>query len=303
MERTDIVLARINFLKKIKKFREDGRTIVYTDETFVHSSHTFHRSWQSDHVGLRVPFRKGQRMIIVHAGTETGFVKGAELVFKSQSHTGDYHDEMNSTNFMKWLQEKLLPNLPQRSVLIVDNAPYHNIQTDKCPTTATRKSDIQGWLRRHNIDFDEKLLKAELLDLCKRNKPSPEYLLDRILKEHGHDCLRLPAYHADLNAIELVWAQLKGIIGRHKVSFRTSDLEQHIYDAISTITDEDWQSCCTHVQKVEQEYWKSDIAVAEDMDDIVVEVCSSDEDTDTASEGYASDTDTADEDEDNILFN
>ena len=31
MERNDIVVARINFLRKIKTFREEGRTIVYTD--------------------------------------------------------------------------------------------------------------------------------------------------------------------------------------------------------------------------------------------------------------------------------
>ena len=29
----------------------------------------------------------------------TIFLDGAELVFKAKSTTGDYHDEMNSTNF------------------------------------------------------------------------------------------------------------------------------------------------------------------------------------------------------------
>jgi hypothetical protein len=33
---------------------------------------------------------------------------------------------MNVTNYQKWLTEKLIPNLPPKSVLVVDNAPYHN---------------------------------------------------------------------------------------------------------------------------------------------------------------------------------
>ncbi len=145
MERADVVNSRVEFLRKIKKLREDGRTIVYTDETFVHSAHTMHRSWQSKDISLKVPFSKGQRLIIVHAGTEAGFIKGASLVFKAHSSTGDYHDEMNGTNFLKWLNEKLIPNMPARSVLIVDNAPYHNLQTDKCPVQGTLKADVQAW--------------------------------------------------------------------------------------------------------------------------------------------------------------
>ena len=38
-ERREIRLKHIQYLQKIKKFRE-GRPIIYTDKTFVHSSHT-----------------------------------------------------------------------------------------------------------------------------------------------------------------------------------------------------------------------------------------------------------------------
>jgi hypothetical protein len=52
---------------------------------------------------------------------------------------GDYHDDMNHTNFMLWTKTKLLPNLPPKSVLIVDNASYHNVAINKDPTSATKK--------------------------------------------------------------------------------------------------------------------------------------------------------------------
>ncbi|CAH1987353.1 unnamed protein product [Acanthoscelides obtectus] len=36
------------------------------------------------------------------------------LIFKSGTKTGDYHNEMNSKNFMTWVERQLLPNLPER---------------------------------------------------------------------------------------------------------------------------------------------------------------------------------------------
>ena len=38
---------------------------------------------------------------------------------------------MNTKNFTKWLLEKLLPNLPPRSAVVMDNARYPPTQTNK----------------------------------------------------------------------------------------------------------------------------------------------------------------------------
>ena len=45
-------------------------------------------------------------------GGEKGFVLQSLLVFKSGLRTGDYHGEMNSDNFIKWIKTQLIPNLP-----------------------------------------------------------------------------------------------------------------------------------------------------------------------------------------------
>ena len=155
---------------------------------------------EESNFSLQAPFSREERLIVLHAGSKAEFLKGIELVWKAKSSTGDYHDEMNWNNFFKWVKENLIPHLQPKSVLIIDNAPYHNLQVDKCPTHASRKADIQAWLTRQQIPFGATLLKAELLQI----KPTPSFLLDNILKEYGHDCLRLPAYHADLNSIELI---------------------------------------------------------------------------------------------------
>ena len=186
---------------------------------------------------LHAPFSRRERLIVLHAGSKAEFLKGTELVWKAKSSNGDNHDELNGDNFFKWVKEKLIPHLPPKSVLIIDDAPYHNLQVDKCPTQASRKEDIQAWLTRQQIPFGATLLKAELLQICKQHKPTPSFLLDNILKEYGHDCHRLPASHADLNSIELIWATMKGYIARRNVSFKMTDVLQLTHDAIAAVTE------------------------------------------------------------------
>jgi hypothetical protein len=42
-------------------------------------------------------------------GGSGGFVEGCELVYKAGKATGDYHGQMNSDNFEKWVNEKVIP--------------------------------------------------------------------------------------------------------------------------------------------------------------------------------------------------
>lgn len=150
-----------------------GRPIIYTDETFVHAAHTTPKRWQSENTVLAVPFNKGNRLIIVHAGSEAGFVKGAQLVFTSKSKSGDYHDDMNFDNFQRWLNTQLIPNLP---VFVRDNAPYNIVQLDRSPTQNTIQPVLQKWLSDHNIEFDNSMLRTEHYELCKRNKTASKYV-------------------------------------------------------------------------------------------------------------------------------
>ena len=56
----------------------------------------------------------------------------AELVWKADTHTGDYHDNMNSENFLNWVKNKLVPSFEacygknKQMVLVMDNASYHH---------------------------------------------------------------------------------------------------------------------------------------------------------------------------------
>ena len=56
MERQDVVLSKIRYLRRIKELRETGHTMVYTDETYVHTSHVASKCWQHSSVGIKIPF-------------------------------------------------------------------------------------------------------------------------------------------------------------------------------------------------------------------------------------------------------
>ena len=92
---------------------------------------------------------------------------------------------MNS-EFIGLLRGKLIPNLPPKSVVVIDNASYHGVQEDKCPTQASRKADMQAWLTKHNVAWSNDMLKVELLELCRTHRPLPTYIVDETLKQHEH---------------------------------------------------------------------------------------------------------------------
>ena len=69
-------------------------------------------------------------------------MKGQDLVFRSKTNLAGYHDEMNSEHYMEWLTKQLLPGLDSPTVIILDNASYHNKQKDKPPTSNDKKADI-----------------------------------------------------------------------------------------------------------------------------------------------------------------
>lgn len=137
MERNDIVALRCKFLREICTLREmnDGRPIVYIDETWVNQNHSRSMVWQNEHgtEGLKIPTGKGGRLIVCHAGcARYGFIQGSKLVFRSNTgNTVDYHSQINAEIFKNWFIQ-LLNNLEEPSVLVMDNASYHSTLVENC---------------------------------------------------------------------------------------------------------------------------------------------------------------------------
>ncbi len=121
IEKPEIVLLRHQYLRKIKKVRENKQSskIIYLHETWINANHTVRKCWlDSNGRGFKTPLGKGQRLIILHAGSEKGFIPEAKLSFVTKSTTDDYHDQMNAKHFEEWAETKLFPNIPPTQRLL-----------------------------------------------------------------------------------------------------------------------------------------------------------------------------------------
>ncbi|XP_071150623.1 uncharacterized protein [Mytilus edulis] len=183
-EREDIVLLWMAYLRKIRKFRQQGRHIVHLDETWLNTNHVVKGDWldvpstsmsvfetHCKGIHRKVPSGKGTRLITLDVGSfQQGLIPGCRLIFESKTNSSDYHDEMNKEHFTGWFRETLLPKLPPRSVIIMDNSPYHShLDPDsRVPNTSSNKSEISAWLEKSIVQYDKKTKKAELLDLVKK---------------------------------------------------------------------------------------------------------------------------------------
>ena len=244
LERPDIVKHRSDYLLKIKELRAKGYKIYYQDESWINANESPSKGWHIPEreilgmgngrsqvdiwlkgVGHRFsdgliggiaskPSGAGQRIVMIAVGSEDGFLDGTSKIFigKKNPKSQDYHSEMYSEHFTEWITD-VIKKLPEKSVLIFDQATYHRKITDdtKNPTSNWRKPEVIAWLRKNNIPFHEKALLPELLKLAKSNRITPRFQVDDILKQSGKNVkiLWLPVAHCELNANELIWSRIK----------------------------------------------------------------------------------------------
>jgi hypothetical protein len=72
VESYDIRAKRIQYLKQLQRYVHEERPIVYTDESYIHSSHSQSKRWTDDSVlGLKKPLSKGKRLIMINFKTES----------------------------------------------------------------------------------------------------------------------------------------------------------------------------------------------------------------------------------------
>ena len=265
-EKDYIVAARQRYLRKMKGNRkpnsEDStlRPEVYLDESYVNKNHSNDFTWYSSEDGpwVQKPTGNGERFVIVNAITTEGWVPGAKLVFKSARKTGDYHGQMNSELFQKWFQEKLLPNIPCNSIIVMDNAAYHGqLSVSSAPTPGCSKTRIQDWLASNKISCSADCLRAELVEILNKMAPEPTYVIDEMARQKGHEVVRTPPYHPELQPIEICWGVLKNEIARH-CDFTMKSLEIQLEKAFDKVTANTCRKIIKRVRNVEATFWEED---------------------------------------------
>ncbi|XP_040068138.1 uncharacterized protein LOC120841325 [Ixodes scapularis] len=271
IEREDIVEWRRRYLRAIGKHRAQNRKIYFQDETWVNAGLTVDKVWTDSTIksawqafmsglttGLKVPSGKGERVIVTHAGSDTGFMSGCLDVFRGKKK-GDYHDEMDSNRYGAWFLH-LLDHIEPNSVIVIYNAPYHSRKAEAVPTTATKKGEIQQWLSSKNLDWTATIKKKDLLSILATVKHRyTKYKVDVMATDAGHTVLRLPPYHCELNPIELIWARVKQEVASKNITFKPNDAKRLLREAVDNVTAVHWHDCVEHVKKMEAKFRECDV--------------------------------------------
>ena len=266
-EKDHVVAARQRYLREMRSNRVPGnntatiRPEVYLDESYVNKNHSNDFIWYYGEDGpwVQKPTGKGERLIIINAITASGWIPGSKLVFKSTRKTGDYHGQMNWDLFKKWFTEMLLPNIPEHSLIIMDNAPYHNILSEHSPPSPkSSKKKIKEWLEQNKIYCRDDCLKPELVEILTKIASEPIYAIDEIAASFGHKVLRTPPYHPELQPIETCWGVAKNHIARN-CDFTVKNLIKQLDGGFNKVTAKTCAKIIAKVRKIEDEFWATDI--------------------------------------------
>ena len=306
LERTDIVAQREKYLRSIKKYRSDGYKIFYTDETWTSPDQVRNDVWQCLLSNEEIQeFKKqwafkvvqsvegwtggfkvtgGQsRTIINHIGSEDGFLEGAEDVFLSKKDTRDYHNTMNGEHYQDWLKTKVLPRLPDKSVIVLDQAPYHRnrVEFSGMPKMSWVKAKIIQWFAIHNIDTPPDVTdlniytKAGLIALSKKYPQEERLVIEDIIEDYNlENCaniklLFLPVAHCELNPIEIVWAFLKAKVSELNTRGGSRAVLELTNNCIKLVTPKIWQGCIKKAIQFEEKFWIRDHLIDKNLDDMV----------------------------------
>lgn len=266
-EKDHVIAARRRYLREMRANRVSGKVTdtirpeVYLDESYVNKNHSNDFIWYYGEDGpwVQKPTGKGERLIIIKAITKSGWVPGSKLVFKSTRKTGDYHGQMNWELFKKWFTEMLLPNIPEQSLIIMDNAPYHNILSKHSPPTPqSSKKKIKEWLEHNKVYGRDDCLKPELVELLIKMAPEPIYAADEIAVSFGHKVLRTPPYHPELQPIETCWGVVKNYVARN-CDFTVKNLIKQLDCGFNKVTATTCENIIKKVREIEDEFWATDI--------------------------------------------
>ena len=148
-----------------------------------------------------------------------GIVPGSVWKFcpqKAWHHQGDFRRAFKAVDYIYWWRDQLLPSLMEPSIIVVDNAKYHNAFGKHVPDLREmKKKECQEYMTSKGIPFAQAMSSVELRQkirayIAANEKPE----IVRLAELAGHEVLFIPPYYSDLQPIQLVWGHIKGCVGQ-----------------------------------------------------------------------------------------
>lgn len=141
----------------------------------------------------------------------------------------------------------------------MDNAPYHNVLSPcSAPISSSKKEYMRLWLANNNVPVSDDCLKPEMIEILRKIAPSPTFAIDLIAEQAGHEVLRTPPYHPELQPIETCWGIVKNQVARN-CDFTMANLLLQLDTAFSSVTEQTCAGLIKKIRQVEDDFWTSDL--------------------------------------------
>ncbi|CAF5017304.1 unnamed protein product, partial [Rotaria sp. Silwood1] len=263
------VAARAKYFQTLEEFTEANVHLYYHDETWINLREVKRSIWTLDGEGeIKKGGGRGSRLAVSALIDVKGYhIPSVDIWTCTEEHN------MDSTHFLTWLDSTCATlreeiGEKERIAICLDNATWHNKLTEESviPKRASTKGEIQQWLKDRKINFSEKFVKAQLLQLVGANCPPKEYISDRIGKKYGIEIFRLPKLHCSLNPIELSWNNLKQFVRDQNTTFRQDDVKQLIEQFMVAMDDKRATSYFHHVRGIEEMFKTTDAIMEENIE-------------------------------------
>ena len=280
--RTTTVLSKreiyLNDLEALE--RDQTRERVYLDESFVHKNHSFSKGWFISDGSKEIfkPTGLGPRIAMIAAitqgswlGTRPQNIKTSLSVarennlhyYKAIKYWQVQKDSENEGNvnyevFRDYFEEFVIPFLPPRSIIILDNARYHRQYPPDTfiPATSSNKSELIEYLQSQGEKTaSQEMTKSQLLELSKSYfKATAKNEIEQIAEAYGHNVLYLPPYHPELNPIEFTWGYVKRKVADASAYDMHTLSTEILPSAFASVTPEILNKFFQHIKNNEQSY-------------------------------------------------
>ena len=118
--------------------------------------------------------------------------------------------------------------------------------------------------------------------------------METVAKEYGHEILRLPPYHCELNPIELDWTA-KLLAGENK-HMPIDSVEKLFRKKREELPQDFWRKFVEHVIKIEENYWESDRIQDNKVEQLIIKLKPTDSSS-SEMESFSESSDSSDSDQ------
>ena len=92
----------------------------------------------------------------------------------------------------------------------------------------------------------------------KKTAPEPIYEIDKVARSYGHEVIRTPPYHPELQPIETCWGIVKNHVARN-CDFSMNNLIEQLEFGFEKVTAESCAKILAKVRKIEDKFWAEDL--------------------------------------------